>query len=67
MRYTKESLLGLCKDILGKIDEERQLPNLVEDAAIALFRCNVRSDELCLELRVALKDLYVYGEFRFDS
>lgn len=67
MSYTKESLKSLCVDILGKVDESQVLPVLVNQAAIALFRCNVSCDSLCGELREALNDLHIYGEFGFAN
>lgn len=67
MKYTEESLTELCCSVLGKVDKYTPLPKLVEQAAVELFRINIECESLCGPLRMALCDLHVYGEFRFEA
>lgn len=67
MGYTEKSLIGICTDILGKVDKYQPLPSVINDAAVALFRTKTTCDSLCLEIRMALIDLHRHGEFRFKD
>ncbi len=63
--YTRESLASLCLEILGRLDETKALPVLVEQAALTLFKSGINAPEFCVPLRNALDDLAVHGHLRF--